>query len=399
MKYHFRIGKITITMQDILMLVFLVFFMLKMLRAFSGSSVQGGIWNYIQLGFVFLGSVFFVTTIPRYLHSGVVISLFLYTLIAMVNSLFYVTFTQPWLFDYLTIPYMFCIMMIAFADGRYYDIEENKMLLISFFILAGIFIYSMLSKGIYSTRTGAVADVYYILCLLPLMLVYFKKFKLIPMAITGVAILISGKRTGIVIFVLMVIAYYVTLSIQSRSVRTYAVSLLALAVVIAAFVITFRVINSGFNGNLLDRLTRMIEDQDSSGRYERWEQVLKGFNDSSLIQWLIGHGNGAVSKDFGGNAHNDFLEILYDYGIFALTAFISFVVFIVVELIKMLKDRYVYAPQFLMAVICSFGLSNFSFYVIMPTYITAGMLAMGFLMIDYQKRCHPLSPMVRMKQT
>ena len=113
MKYHFRIGKITITMQDILMLVFLVFFMLKMLRAFSGSSVQGGIWNYIQLGFVFLGSVFFVTTIPRYLHSGVVISLFLYTLTAMVNSLFFVTFTQPWLFDYLTIPYMLCIMMTA----------------------------------------------------------------------------------------------------------------------------------------------------------------------------------------------------------------------------------------------------------------------------------------------
>ncbi len=391
MRYRFNLGIISISVQDILMFIFSVFFILKMNRAFSGSTVQGGIWNYIQLFFVALGTIFLIIHFFRYITTGPIMTLLVYVLIAMVNTLLFADLSQDWIFDYLMIPYALCVLIIAFEIGRYYDIERNIILTATFFILAVIFISSMISKGIYSTQTGAVADVYYLLCLLPLLMIYMEKLWLIPMSVCGIAILISGKRMGIILFVLMVLSYYLILSIKSGSIRVYVGSIIKLVLIIALFVTAFHLINASFNDNLFERINRIVEDNDSSGRFERWNSVLHNFAKSNVSRWIFGYGRGSVAKFFGGNAHNDFLEILYNYGIFAFGAYVLYVVTLIIEMFRMLKDRYVYAPQFVMAVICSIGVASFSFYIISPTYVTASMLSLGLIMMDYRKRYYPES--------
>ena len=72
MRYRLKFGRLTIPVKSVLMAVFFAFFALKMLRAFSGSSVQGGIWNYIQLFFVALGILLFIIGIRRYRSDAMV---------------------------------------------------------------------------------------------------------------------------------------------------------------------------------------------------------------------------------------------------------------------------------------------------------------------------------------
>lgn len=392
MKYRLRLGAVTIPVKSILMALFFVFFILKMQRAFSGSSVQGGVWNYIQLLFAALGLLLFAMKIRRYLDAPLVVFFFLYTILALVNSLFYVELSRTWFFQYLTIAYAFSVLVIAMEAGRYSDIEKNPLMVAAFLLMAVFYVWSMARHGAYSTRTGAVADVYYVLCLLPLMMICFRKYQMIPLFLCGVAILISGKRTGIIVYAMMVFVYYLLISIQSHSVWTYLKSVLKLLLFAVAFVFMLRLVNSAFNTHLLTRLTRIITENDSSGRYERWKQILRSFQNTNLRHWITGFGNGAVSKRFSGNAHNDFLEILYDYGVFAVLFYGLFYVAWAGELLQMLRDGYEYAPQFAMCIMVSLGLASFSFYAIAPTYVTAGMLCAGFIWSDYHKRMDPNSP-------
>ena len=386
MKYRLRFGRLTIPVKSVLMAVFFAFFALKMLRAFSGSSVQGGIWNYIQLFFVALGALLFVIGIWRYRGDTMVMLLFLYTAIAMLNAMFSAQLSRTWIFQYLTVAYPFAILVIAIEIGRVSKIEDNVLLVGVFLIMAAIFVLSMARNGAYSTKTGAVADVYYVLGLLPLMMICFRKNKAIPLIVCGIAVIVSGKRTGIIVYAGTVFAYFLILSIQSRRVSTYLKSILLMVVFVAGFLFVLDRINTTFNTHLLLRLSRIISENDSSGRYERWKQITQSLDSASLWRWITGFGQSAVAHRFGGNAHNDFLEILYDYGVFALLGYALFYVVMAVNMLRMLKDGYEYTAQFIMSILLCLGLANFSFYAIAPTYITAGMLCVGCIWADYRKR-------------
>ena len=395
MNYSFKIGRITVSVQSLLMLTFSVFYILKMQRAFSGVTLQGGIWNYIQLFWIALGFVLFGVYIARFINSSVVMTLLLYSLTALANAFVFLYMNQTDIFRFLMIPYAFCILVIACTDGFHCDVASNIILTVTFYIIAAMFIVSMFSRGVYSTKTGAVADVYYVLGLLPLMMIWTKKLKILPMAVCGFAVLTSGKRTGILAFALMVAGYYLVNIILSKNISSQLGDLLKLAVIVALFVALFYFVNSRFNGNLLVRLTRAVEDQDTSGRSQRWNHIISEFRETTVLEWLFGHGHGAVYRDFGGNAHNDFLEIVYDYGISSLLFYVAFLVCTIKEWIGMLLARYEYAPQFLMAILFSAALLSFSFYMIDSTYVTSGMLCIGMIMTDYKKKHTPYHALVR----
>lgn len=386
MRYRLKFGRLTIPVKSVLMAVFFAFFALKMLRAFSGSSVQGGIWNYIQLFFVALGILLFIIGIRRYRSDAMVMFLLLYTAVAMLNALFSAHLSRTWIFQYLTLAYPFAILVIAIEIGRVSEIEDNVLLVGVFLIMAAIFVLSMAGNGAYSTKTGAVADVYYVLGLLPLMMICFRKYKAIPLIVCGIAVIVSGKRTGIIVYAAMVFAYFLVLSIQSRRVSTYLKSALMLAVFVACFLFVLNRINTSFNTHLLMRLNRIFSENDSSGRFERWKRITQSLGSAGFWRWITGFGQSAVAHRFGGNAHNDFLEILYDYGVFALLGYALFYVVMAVNMLRMLKDGYEYTAQFIMSILLCLGLANFSFYAIAPTYITAGMLCVGCIWADYRKR-------------
>ena len=377
------------------MLVFAVFYILKMRRAFSGSSVQGGIWNYIQLFFVALGFALFAIYIVRFINCSIVMSICIYSALSLINGMIYLHMNQSEVFRYLLIPYAFCILIIACVDGFYNDISSNFILTVTFYICAAMYIIPMLRNGGYSTKTGAVADVYYVLGLLPMMLIWTKRFKIIPMSVCGIAVLVSGKRAGIFAFALMIIGYYLLNIFVSENVLYQLTDLLKLAVIILLFIIVFNYLDSNFNNKLLSRMMRAIEEQDTAGRAERWDRIITAFRENNAVQWVFGNGNGAVSREFGGNAHNDYLEIIYNFGVVAFLGYVTYSLTTVRELLRMIFAKYEYAPQFLMTIIFSIIIAFFSFYVIDSTYITSGMLCVGYMMVDFRKKHMPHHALIR----
>ena len=66
-----------------------------------------------------------------------------------------------------------------------------------------------------------------------------------------------------------------------------------------------------------------IEDDEGSGRTELYDVILNSFSNSSFISQMFGHGYRSVISILDGvPAHNDFLEILYDFGIVPLTVYV-----------------------------------------------------------------------------
>lgn len=388
----------TVSLQrNIIVILCCVFFVLKMIRAFSGSTVAGGVWNYIQILFVIIGSIVLLKNCVRLLSNKIFISLLLYTIFSMINGSFFLEINKYSLFSYLMIAYPICIFGLICKDACFREIENNRAIAITFYIISNIFIISMLSGGIYSTSTGAVADVYYILGLLPLMMVYTKKYKIIPFMVCAVAILISGKRAGIVLFVVMLVLYYFLESLKSKDIKRAFWSVVKLCIVLIAFLWIFILVSEKFNVNLLHRIRIMVYERDSSGRNVLRDKIMKEMELSNILFWIIGHGDGAAARAIGINVHNDFLETLYNFGAISCVSYIMFYVNCILEIFQMMREKYKYTAPFVMSIVCSLGLSMFSFYVIDPTYITCGMISIGYFIIDFRKKCLINSKILKVK--
>lgn len=359
------------------------FFIMKMLRSFSGSDVAGGLWNYIQLFMVAAGIICFLLKINTLLRSKPVRSLTAFSYIAALVSIVYISFDRNSIFAFLTILYASGVLSLIYCDGLNRPIEKNQYIIVTFYLISAIYIFSMLSGRQYSTSTGAVADVYYILGLFPLILIYQKKFPIISILVCTTAILLSGKRAGLIAFVVMIFCYYLFNGIQKRRLGSFIKNLLLFALWGFIFLFLFEKVIASFNSNMLERLLRLSADG-GSGRADRWQFVITKLGDSNFFQILFGHGRNALSSEFF-RAHNDFLEVLYDYGLFALLAYLFFYIHLIREFVQMVRTKYTYAPIMLMSIICSLFLAMFSYYIVEPTYITSGMICYGYLLSDFEK--------------
>lgn len=391
MANKFSLKTLKVSYSNMLLILVSIFYITKIYRAFSGSTNVGGIWVFIQIFFVALGLLLMIKKYKTAFKNGAVATLSLYTAISMINSLFSIDLTVKSLFSYVMIPYAVCVLMIFLTDGEHRDIEDNKLLVATFYIISAFYLFSMLNSGSYSTAIGAVSDAYYIIGLLPIMLVLNKRRPYIPIFFAGFVIIISGKRAGMIAFALMVISYYVIEAIRTKRHKDFAISFFSLLFIILIVYVAFVVINQNFNSKLLMRLLKLQQDG-GSGRSDRWIYILKQFENSSLFNTIFGHGDAAVSKllpeyaGHTGHAHNDFIELLYNYGIFSVICYIFFYIYLIIEFINMIRKKYEYAAHFLMAIICSLNIALFSYYVIDPTYITSGMICFGYLISDFKKK-------------
>ena len=122
-----------------------------------------------------------------------------------------------------------------------------------------------------------------------------------------------------------------------------------------------------------------------------WKNQLTG----SVKHWLIGDGYNAVllahiCKDgVGGgwvSAHNDFLEIIYDYGIVGFALYISFLVMLIRTGIKMQKMHYEYASAFMGTVIMVIVMSMTSHLIIYLNYYVIIFMFWAICISDYNVR-------------
>lgn len=172
---------------------------------------------------------------------------------------------------------------------------------------------SIRDNGLFSSlNTG-----YYVIFSYPLVLLDNARWKkIIATVLLIIVVFLSLKRGGIVAVVLGFSLYFL-LSSNKHFVRKLVIA----GVAVLLLIYTLPIINEYTNGTLMVRYEFTQNQGDEDGRASMYPIVWKSVWDSSLVHILVGHGHNGVVNDnvlHGLSAHNDYLEFLYDYGVFGL---------------------------------------------------------------------------------
>lgn len=231
------------------------------------------------------------------------------------------------------------------------------------------------------------ATAYYPMMLLPLALL--NKNILIRwglIIITLITILLSSKRGGFVtLFVGLAVYYYVRLLNKKSFFRI-------LLFIVGGVVIYFAMMNfmeffiAENDLTILDRLANASEDM-GSGRDEVWVNTWAMIMHSDPFSMMFGHGFNAVYSDSNLelSAHNDFLEIIYDFG------FVGFIIYMAlyVKLYKYYKKMKKYMPEiaspFAASIAIALSLSMVAHLVINPMQFMFLTMFWGFCIAECDK--------------
>jgi O-antigen ligase len=218
---------------------------------------------------------------------------------------------------------------------------------------------------------------YYTVFILPTILFSPKKWvKYIAIAITGVVIISSFKRGGLIALVLGVIAYLFVKEVLFEHKVTKLI--LFVIIVITLFIVLIYIDNA--MGNIISQRILNIQEDGGSGRDQVWATTWTMIRRSSPEHLIFGHGYNAVLNDspLGLSAHNDFLEVLYNYGIVCFVPYIFLYLRLIQQIFAAIKleDH----RSFIMAFTCVvFILISMISHVIVYPWAALIALSWGFM--------------------
>ena len=365
------------------------FLVLKVHRAFYvDKTVQGGLWNFIQILFVIIGLYFLFTPLKKRIQESSIFYFALFSLYIWFASFFifmlYGDFSAAEIYRFMMKPYGFFVFFSFLYCASYTKLEDNRYAMIVLFVgLASMIIYAMI---VYRWRLtyddkGAIADVYYVLGLLPFILaVSAKKLRIVLYAIAFFAIMMTGKRAGFICVSFLFVLNFIV----SPKKEIKITKILFACLVLFIFLYLQDMIVSYFNVDMFARLEKLDHDG-GSGRTARWNMLVNALvNNTTPIQLLFGHGSGATIA-FTGFAHNDFLQIFYDYGLVAFVLYVLFYVSLIKDAIIMKIKEYPYFREFASVVVVMLFLAMFSFFAIDCMYITCTSFCLAYFYADWFK--------------
>jgi O-antigen ligase len=350
------------------------------------SSGFGGFWNYIEIAFVGLGIITFLAKINFIIYEKSISLFFTFSIYAqIVSGLRLHGLSYAELYEVIIVPYAVCTLILFYFFGRKSDFESDYgTLVVTYYILAFLSILAMFRFRTGIMLKGDGANVYYVLGLTPIVLAKTKKRKIIPIIVLFVAIVLTGKRAGLLAAVAMLIAYYlIQAAIRSSYTQTLKVIFSLIFITLALYFVMKR-LDAEFGLNIIDRLEKLNTDG-GSGRDIRWQYAIGLIRQSSLLELLFGNRMSFSGITGGLHVHNDFLEILFDYGVIGIILYILFYLYLIKEAISMVKNKYTYSGEFAASIIISLFLALFSFYFIDDTYIVCGMICYGLILSDWRR--------------
>lgn len=341
-----------------------------------------GIWNGVQVLFVVWGVLLLCVKGTFILKSQPLRSLVVFSLYIWFLSFFSLdSFDISGVYYFLMIPFAGLLTIVTYYSFKGVNIADYSLLSIFLFLVISVLVYSR-GNAAYISMDDAFMGInsYYLVLLIPLVLVSFKTpWSYIPFIITIILVAFTNKRAGL-IAVILEAAFYSLSLIKDRRKLLFAI----VGVVLAGFIV-IRLYDyvSGVYG--IDVLTRLqsIEEDGGSGRSDMWNRLLRSFWSCDFFNIAFGNGYGSAHAFLGTNVHNDFLQIMYDYGLFALLLYALFYFRMFLEANKMKKRRYPYSTHFLISIIASLFIALSSFLIIEPRVVTCSALVWGVLLAGW----------------
>ena len=278
-------------------------------------------------------------------------------------------------------------IMGCYSYGYKYGKEESTIYFIALTILACALSYI----SIYMTynvlgERGHFGVAYYALYLLPLILATDKRWiRIISIVVISVIIISSVKRGGLLALALGMFVYlYVSRLVADKSVKSSIVLYVYLIIMAAFLFFLIQYLGDDIVERFLDS-----DDDTGSGRLDIWESLYRRLKTQDITFWIFGNGHLATTVYSWENltAHNDFLEILYNYGLFNLLIYVSFIFSAIAYTIRAIRQKSKLAPCLAMFLTIFLILSTISIIILSHT-CTLSMITLGFLIgwNEYDKK-------------
>ncbi len=296
----------------------------------TGGGENLGLSRYLQLLILIACVVYIFFLLPDIKSVSSTNPLLKYWIIVFIYLTLLLIFLQP-LQEYtvlgwvrLVIQYFIHLSLLCtmYLYARRNGIS-NMLILVCFGIMLVLVLqYSRIYFIANQMGTAHIAMSYYPLFLLPIVLLHpWKIIRFSSTLIVMVVLFSSMKRGGIVAFVLAMLAYVLIRAYVSnaKKIRTYVGLLFTLMIFVAMFVW----LGTQENNTIFERFMN-IQDDGGSGRVDVWILAWKMITQSQFIDFMMGHGHLSLMKDsyIGLAAHNDLLEVWYDYGFIALVMYL-----------------------------------------------------------------------------
>ncbi len=333
----------------------------KMAILLSFAVAIGGVLNYL---FNSCGEV--------NIRKSVGVNLFLFWMVTVLTTLF--NYERQYIWYEVTGNLTFYFGIYCIASKAMHSPFSLKQLTNGFFIIEIIFTVMFLWYRFSGVKIsdGAVNSVYFVVTLLPFALLNQNKSKLlIAVALIVLVALISNKRVAFLMVLIAVAVYFLLILLMNTMSFEKKVAFILLTVI--AVGVVWNLYNSmaeTMDVNLFERLETLQEDG-GSGRDVIYAKVTEKIKKFTVKDWITGHGFSGVSATAGikTSAHNDFLEVIYDYGIGGIILY----VFLLLKVLRLTFQLRKKKPEVFIAGIVSMlmflFMSMFSHLILYPTYV------------------------------
>lgn len=272
----------------------------------------------------------------------------------------------------------FLFYFIAYNDKNDYYINLLVQYFPFFFIVlslqyASIRLSSLNLSSLIAQAFLSVNHVFFVVLLLPFTFLIKKKSLKYFILFTGLlATLFSFKRSAMA-FVAPILVMTVYYDFLKNSKNGIIKGFFITAVFLFSFFLIFNYIDKKTGGHITNRI-ELAKVDGGSGRTGTYKKVWEVFKQKSFEHKLVGSGHDAVRNEAIAivenvvSAHNDFLEVLYDYGIIGIVLYLFFIARILQRTFSLrhVNSEYYYAH--LAALIIFIVMSMVSHLILYPTY-------------------------------
>ena len=213
--------------------------------------------------------------------------------------------------------------------------KMRKLFIVVFCITGLLFLHARFTSSVDSLYQINV--IFFPLLALPwIMLIKNNIIRNILISVLFLLVLLSLKRSSLLIIVIALIPYI----FSYLNKRNKILGIVTMAFLLLLLGGSFYKINQKLDNTIIERFNS-IEEDSGSGRLLIYKRVIDLQKSSSSYEWLFGHGHYGVKKDSISqlSAHNDFLEILYDYGIIIFILHIFLCINVTKRLIRLRKEK------------------------------------------------------------
>lgn len=336
--------------------------------------------------------IFTFSFIRRYykIASKINVILFVYSLYYLVSSYLQITsFSPSFRGSLFLLLWVLCFKL----GGNIAKLDDDKfnsfIYFFSLFIILPILIYTIkfiIQRNITLLFFGGIDAIFAVAVYLPFIFILNNKksFKILMLLTLLLICLFSFKRS-IILSVFIATLIYVLLTLNNANIYKLLFNKYTGLAVIAIFLL-YRQIGSLFSNNF-ERFQNLSQDG-GSGRTDIYNELLKVFFNSNSDKMLFGYGSQGTREYIGILAHNDFIQILFDFGIIGFVLYLLFILSLIIFAVKKSKFRVNYNNDYaayVASILAFLILSLTNCIIYSPAYLSPLMLGIGILYFRIKK--------------